>query len=67
MDGTSISAGVLIGADGYFSQVRQQLLQDGPPSFGVSDSWAPLPFEKGRLHGGPVAAGGCPCLPCLCA
>ena len=49
LDGTSISAGVLIGADGYFSQVRQQLLQDGPPSFGVSRT-VPLPAKKGRLH-----------------
>ena len=48
LDGTSISAGVLIGADGYFSQVRQQLLQDGPPSFGVSNACVTA-FQEGRV------------------
>jgi 2-polyprenyl-6-methoxyphenol hydroxylase-like FAD-dependent oxidoreductase len=31
-----VRAKVLIGADGYFSAVRQQCLQDGPPNFAVS-------------------------------
>lgn len=35
-DGSSVMAGLLIGADGYFSRMREQCLQDGPPSFGVS-------------------------------
>ena len=30
-----VRARVLIGADGYFSAVRQQCLADGPPDFGV--------------------------------
>lgn len=29
---------LLVGADGYFSAVRQQCLQDGPPDFAVSSS-----------------------------
>ena len=29
---------LLVGADGYFSSVRQQCLQDGPPDFAVSPS-----------------------------
>lgn len=29
---------LLVGADGYFSAVRQQCLQDGPPDFAVSPS-----------------------------
>ena len=57
-DGGSVTAGVVVGADGYFSQVRQQLLQDGPPSFGVSTDapslastqrCAALPTEGGSL------------------
>ena len=31
---------LLVGADGYFSAVRQQCLQDGPPDFAVSTSSA---------------------------
>ncbi len=30
-----VRAKVLIGADGYFSAVRQQCLDDGPPDFAV--------------------------------
>ncbi len=30
-----VRAKVLIGADGYFSAVRQQCLDDGPPNFAV--------------------------------
>lgn len=30
-----VRAKVLVGADGYFSAVRQQCLGDGPPEFGV--------------------------------
>eukprot|EP00891_Asterochloris_glomerata_P005067 jgi/Astpho2/5067/Aster-x0661 len=51
LDGTSISAGVLIGADGYFSQVRQQLLQDGPPNFGGTVIWrARRPWSPGCVN-----------------
>ena len=32
----SVHAKVLIGADGYFSRVRKQCLNDGPPIFAVS-------------------------------
>jgi 2-polyprenyl-6-methoxyphenol hydroxylase-like FAD-dependent oxidoreductase len=31
----AVRAKVLVGADGYFSGVRQQCLDDGPPNFGV--------------------------------
>lgn len=34
----SVRAKVLIGADGYFSRVRKQCLNDGPPMFAVSAS-----------------------------
>ena len=34
----SVRAKVLIGADGYFSGVRKQCLNDGPPMFAVSAS-----------------------------
>lgn len=36
-DGTSLAARVLVGADGVFSQVRQQSLADGPPDFTVTN------------------------------
>jgi len=32
----AVHAKVLIGADGYFSKVRTQCLNDGPPTFNVS-------------------------------
>ena len=32
----SVRAKILIGADGYFSRVRKQCLNDGPPMFAVS-------------------------------
>ena len=32
----SVRAKVLIGADGYFSRIRKQCLDDGPPIFAVS-------------------------------
>ncbi len=32
----SVHAKVLVGADGYFSRVRAQCLDDGPPTFNVS-------------------------------
>ncbi len=32
----SVHAKVLVGADGYFSKVRAQCLDDGPPTFNVS-------------------------------
>lgn len=31
-----VQAKVLIGADGYFSRIRKQCLNDGPPMFAVS-------------------------------
>lgn len=34
-----VSARILIGADGYFSAVRNQCLGDGPPTFAVRVSW----------------------------
>jgi 2-polyprenyl-6-methoxyphenol hydroxylase-like FAD-dependent oxidoreductase len=36
-----VRAKVLVGADGYFSAVRQQCLGDGPPDFGVRCSKLP--------------------------
>lgn len=35
-DGSSVTARVLIGADGNFSKVRQQVLNDGLPEYAVS-------------------------------
>ena len=32
----SVHTKVLVGADGYFSKVRAQCLDDGPPTFNVS-------------------------------
>ncbi len=32
----SVHAKVLVGADGYFSKVRAQCLDDGPPQFAVN-------------------------------
>ena len=43
-----VHAKLLIGADGYFSHVRQQCLADGPPQFVVSPINTPLSvFEFG--------------------
>lgn len=36
----SVKAKVLIGADGYFSRIRKQCLDDGPPTFAVRVSIA---------------------------
>ena len=36
-----VRARVLVGADGYFSAVRQQCLGDGPPEFGVRCPFCP--------------------------
>ena len=45
--GASIDAKIVVGADGIFSKVRQQSLNDGLPQFTVSQS---LPFTcKGLL------------------
>ena len=33
---SSVHAKLLIGADGYFSRIRKQCLNDGPPMFSVS-------------------------------
>ena len=35
-DQPSVRAKILIGADGYFSRIRKQCLNDGPPMFAVS-------------------------------
>ena len=35
-DQAPVRAKVLVGADGYFSKVRTQCLNDGPPTFNVS-------------------------------
>jgi len=35
-DQPPVHAKVLVGADGYFSKVRTQCLNDGPPTFNVS-------------------------------
>ena len=37
-----VCAKLLIGADGYFSHIRQQCLADGPPQFVVSPTNTPL-------------------------
>ena len=37
----SVHAKILIGADGYFSRVRKQCLNDGPPMFAVSTHKCP--------------------------
>ena len=34
-DQTAVHAKLLVGADGYFSKVRSQCLNDGPPTFNV--------------------------------
>ena len=34
----SVHAKVLVGADGYFSRIRTQCLNDGPPLFAVGNS-----------------------------
>ncbi|EIE24293.1 acyl-CoA N-acyltransferase [Coccomyxa subellipsoidea C-169] len=38
-DGSSVRARMLIGADGYFSKVRRQMLDDGPPEFTGNIMW----------------------------
>ncbi len=38
----SVRAKVLIGADGYFSRIRKQCLNDGPPLFAVSTTSAAI-------------------------
>ena len=35
----SVRARILIGADGYFSRIRKQCLNDGPPMFAVGSSF----------------------------
>lgn len=37
-DQPSVRAKILIGADGYFSRIRKQCLNDGPPMFAVRAS-----------------------------
>ncbi|BDA46002.1 probable FAD-dependent urate hydroxylase [Coccomyxa sp. Obi] len=38
-DGSSVRTRMLVGADGYFSKVRQQMLGDGPPEFTGNIMW----------------------------
>ncbi len=33
---STVRAKVVVGADGYFSKIRRQCLNDGPPQFAVS-------------------------------
>lgn len=47
-DGAEVQAKVLIGADGYFSGVRAQMLNDGPPEFTGNVMWrARFPLRSG--------------------
>ena len=47
-DGNEVRAKVLIGADGYFSGVRAQMLDDGPPEFTGNVMWrARFPLRSG--------------------
>ena len=47
-DGEEVHAKVLIGADGYFSDVRAQMLDDGPPEFTGNVMWrARFPLRSG--------------------
>ncbi len=47
-DGDKVQAKVLIGADGYFSGVRAQMLDDGPPEFTGNVMWrARFPLRSG--------------------
>ncbi|KAK9906811.1 hypothetical protein WJX75_008443 [Coccomyxa subellipsoidea] len=47
-DGSSLRARLLIGADGYFSKVRTQMLDDGPPEFTGNIMWrARFPLRQG--------------------
>ncbi|CAL5227826.1 g10854 [Coccomyxa viridis] len=47
-DGDEVQAKVLIGADGYFSGVRAQMLDDGPPEFTGNVMWrARFPLRSG--------------------
>lgn len=42
----SVRAKVLIGADGYFSRIRKQCLNDGPPLFAVSTASAAMQMAQ---------------------
>ncbi|KAL3136311.1 hypothetical protein ABBQ38_005577 [Trebouxia sp. C0009 RCD-2024] len=44
----SVRAKLLIGADGYFSRIRKQCLDDGPPKFAGLVMWrARIPWQEG--------------------
>ena len=47
-DQPSVRAKILVGADGYFSKVRKQCLDDGPPQFAVS-CFSPLHLHQPNL------------------
>jgi len=42
----SVRAKVLVGADGYFSRIRKQCLNDGPPLFAVSTASAAIQMAQ---------------------
>ena len=49
---------LLVGADGYFSAVRQQCLQDGPPEFAVSPARIYAISRHYHVHGPSHRMGG---------
>ncbi|KAL0018623.1 hypothetical protein WJX79_002055 [Trebouxia sp. C0005] len=51
----AVHAKVLVGADGYFSKVRAQCLDDGPPTFNESVLWrARVGWQEGMPGGNSV-------------
>lgn len=53
-DQPAVHAKLLVGADGYFSKVRSQCLDDGPPTFNVGA----LLFSSGACGEGVWGGGG---------
>lgn len=53
---------LLVGADGYFSAVRQQCLEDGPPDFAVSPHLPSVPCMGRGLQGQILGGGSQACL-----
>ena len=53
-DQPAVHAKLLVGADGYFSKVRSQCLDDGPPTFNVGA----LLFSNGACGEGVWGGGG---------